>query len=72
MPRVLHFSAIHCDIIDAECLNGDVRLGVNGTVREGRLEICYNSSWGYVCDDDWDHTDATVACRELGFPGARE
>lgn len=38
-----------------------------GTASRGRLEVCVNGSWQTVCNQRFNRTDATIACRELGF-----
>ena len=51
----------------APCTDGQVRL-VGGIVpQEGRVEICFSSQWGTICDDYWGTADATVICNQLGY-----
>ena len=62
----------------AECTSGDVRLRLNTIVPEsyqliddelarGRVEVCVDEMFGTVCDEFWDHIDASVVCNQLGF-----
>lgn len=50
------------------CNTNDVRLVGSADQYEGRVEICFNEVWGTICDGLWSDVDASVACRQLGFP----
>ena len=57
--------------IPSACYDGQVRL-MNGTqpsVNEGRVEICYNNTYGTVCDDFFDEAAASVVCGEMHMTG---
>lgn len=51
------------------CVNGSIRLAGGSNLIEGRIEVCYDGDWGTVCDDNFDSSDALVACRQLGYNG---
>ena len=48
------------------CTEGQIRL--RGGQRQGTVEICLNGFWGTICDNSWDSRDASVVCRQLGYP----
>ena len=53
------------------CPDNPIRLNGTSNTYSGRVEYCYNGIFGTICDDEWSLQDANVACRQLGFVGAR-
>ncbi len=40
---------------------------IKDTLSRGRVEICINRTFHGICEENWDNTDASVLCSELGF-----
>jgi len=55
------------DAFTVPCPSGAIRLIGGSRASEGRVEVCFNNTWGTVCDDGWTDVDASVVCRQLGY-----
>ena len=49
------------------CSDGAVRITGGSTSLAGIVEVCVNTTWGTICNSDWNNTDASVVCRQLGY-----
>ena len=49
------------------CTDGQMKLLNGSSPSEGTVLMCYNNSYGTVCDDRWNELDAMVVCRTLGL-----
>ena len=78
LSSVLVLTALHIVLLVSNslsqfCGNGDLRLrGPESTRLQGRMEVCYNDTWGTVCQTDFAFLFVTrpvamVACRQLGL-----
>ncbi len=54
----------------ANCNAGEIRLVDGNSTSEGRVEVCTQGLWGAISVSyGWNPSnDATVICRQLGFP----
>ena len=64
-------------LIAIVCHDGDVRLVNGNQPNEGRVEVCFNETWGTICDyishrHYWNQPEANVVCKQLGYSEARE
>ena len=67
---------IICDsvaVYHTACMDGEMLL-YNGShlspnLTEGTVLVCYNNTYGTVCDDFWDELEAKVVCLNLGYSG---
>ena len=58
------------------CHDGDVRLANGRQPNEGRVEVCFNETWGTICNYispwGWNISEADVVCKQLGYSAAGE
>ncbi|XP_064180771.1 scavenger receptor cysteine-rich type 1 protein M130-like isoform X2 [Anguilla rostrata] len=63
---------IRYSLVAGVVCSGNVRLVGGADLCSGRVEVHHGSSWGTVCDADFDQQDAEVVCRELGCGALKE
>ncbi|CAI8023561.1 Scavenger receptor cysteine-rich domain superfamily protein [Geodia barretti] len=61
------YPTVGVECLGVDCRSRGMRLAGGGTEAEGRVEVCFNSRWGTVCDNRWNENSTAVACKHLGF-----
>ena len=66
---IIDMSAIYITISEnsSNCTTGEVRLVGGANEMEGTVVVCYDNTWGTICSNYWDRTDANVVCKQLGY-----
>jgi deleted-in-malignant-brain-tumors protein 1 len=59
--------SVLCQSSNASCTNGDIRLAGSTDPHAGRVEVCFNSHWGSVCQIGWTNIDALTVCSIVGY-----
>lgn len=49
------------------CSDGTVRITGGSTLLAGVVEVCVNTRWGTVCENNWNDMAASVVCHQLGY-----
>lgn len=56
-----------CFFLLESCHSGNIRLRGSSSGLTGWVDVCTEHSWTAICADNWDNSDASVACKQLGF-----
>lgn len=74
----IHLSPVSCNKTtycnstnQTDIYSPGIRLVDGTSYSNGRLELQRNGQWGTICNRYWDYRDTEVACRHLGFLGAK-
>lgn len=57
------------DTVKSDCDDWDLRVMDGSSVREGRVEVCFNQAWGTICNEHYGVADAQILCSQLNFEG---
>ena len=67
LPSLSHSLDKSTTVQNTTCQDQDLRLTNGSTVREGRVEVCYNQAWGTICDTVYGGIAAGILCKQLDF-----